>query len=206
MFALLASVLLCLLSVSQSAPMVCERLVHPLGQLDPHHFEGGWALVAGSLNHAPSMEALKLRDSITMFFSNSGEAPDFSYTQINRFGDQCQYLRYNITVEGSAFTFNVGNRFNLTGDFLYTSCPDCVVMRWIVQSSKRRSMDMYLLSRRREVEQKELEEFRHQLNCYGLPTPVVMDTTKESCPEQPESEPTAATEAQVEEKTEEQKA
>ncbi|KAK5926517.1 hypothetical protein CgunFtcFv8_022083 [Champsocephalus gunnari] len=134
--------------------MVCERLVHPLSQLDPHHFEGGWALVAGSLNHAPSMEALKLRDSITMFFSNS----------------------------------------------------DCVVMRWIVQSSKRRSMDMYLLSRRREVEQKELEEFRHQLNCYGLPTPVVMDPTKESCPDQPESEPTAATEAQVEEKTEEQKA
>ncbi|KAK5865954.1 hypothetical protein PBY51_020184 [Eleginops maclovinus] len=206
MFALFATVLLCLLSVSYSAPMVCERLVHPLGRLDPHHFKGGWALVAGILNHAPSMEALKLRDSITMYFSKSSEAPNFTYTQINRFDDQCQYLRYNITVEGSAFTFNVGDRFNLTGDFLYTSCPDCAIMRWIVHSSKRHSMDVYLLSRRREVEEKELEEFRHQLNCYGLPAPVVMDPTKESCPEQPEVEPTAATEAQVEEKTKKQKA
>lgn len=48
------------------------------------------------------------------------------------------------------------------------------------------------------MDQKELEEFRAQLKCYGLPTPVVMDPTKELCPEQP----TAAA-AQIEEKTEE---
>ncbi|KAK9540049.1 hypothetical protein VZT92_002521 [Zoarces viviparus] len=93
MFAVFAIFVLCLMSVSGSAPPVCEKLVHPLSQLDPHYFEGGWALVAGSLNHQPSMEALRLRDSITMYFSNSSDASNLSYTQINRFGDQCQDLR-----------------------------------------------------------------------------------------------------------------
>uniref|UniRef100_A0A8P4K815 Apolipoprotein M n=1 Tax=Dicentrarchus labrax TaxID=13489 RepID=A0A8P4K815_DICLA len=171
MFPVYVLAFLCLMAVSDSAPPVCEKLVHPLDQMDPHHFEGRWALVAGSLNHQPSIEALRLRDSITMYFSNSSETSNFSYTQINRFGDQCQELPYNISVEGS---------------FLYTSCPDCVVMKWVVESKKRRSLDLYLLSRRRELEQEEMEEFRAQLRCYQLPSPVVMDPTKELCPEQPE--------------------
>lgn len=194
-----AVALLCLMIESHSAPLVCERLVHPLGKLESHHFEGRWALVAGSLNHQPSMEAMRLRDSITMYFSNSSETSTISYTQVNRFGDQCQHLPYNISVEGSIFTFDVGNRFNLTMSFLYTSCPDCLVMRWIVKSRRRVSSDMYLLSRRREVEQKEIEEFKAQLKCYQLPAPVEMDPTKELCPEQPESQALEAATAQTEE-------
>ncbi|XP_070842874.1 uncharacterized protein [Chaetodon trifascialis] len=196
--------LLCLVAASRSSPLVCEKLVHPLDQMDPHRLEGRWALVAGSLSHLPSMEALRLRDSITMYFSNSSETSNFSYTQINRFGDQCQHLPYNISVDGSTFTFDVGNRFELAGAFLSTSCPDCVVMRWVVKSKRRQSVDVYLLSRRREVEQREMEEFRAQLKCYQLPAPVVMDPTKELCPEQPQSQPTAAA-AQIEETTEGQK-
>uniref|UniRef100_A0A3Q0R7I6 Uncharacterized protein n=1 Tax=Amphilophus citrinellus TaxID=61819 RepID=A0A3Q0R7I6_AMPCI len=186
-----------LMCVSYATSPVCEKLVHPLDQLGPHQSEGRWALVAGSLNHSSSMEALRQRDSITMYFSNSSKASTLSYTQINRFGDQCQYLPYNISVEGSTFTFDVQNRFNLSMAFLYTSCPDCVVMRWLVKSRRRISTDLYLMSRRREVEQKEMEEFRAQLKCYQLPEPVVMDPTKELCPEQPENQPTGAAAAQT---------
>ena len=77
-------------------------------------------------------------------------------------------------------------------------------MKWAVKSSKRVSLDLYLLSKRREVEQNEMEEFRAQLECYQLPSPAVMDPTKELCPEQPESQPTAAAAAaaQNEETTE----
>ena len=198
MFGLFSVTLLCLVSVSHSSALVCEKLVHPLDQIGPHHLDGRWALVAGSLNHSLSMDALRLRDSITMYFSNSSDTSSFSYTQINRFGDQCQHLPYNISLEGSAFTFDVGNRFELTGSFLYTSCPDCLVMQWSVRSRKRISVDLYLLSRRREVEQEEMEEFTAQLKCYQLPTPVVMDPNKELCPQQPESQPTAAAAAQTE--------
>ncbi|CAK6953446.1 uncharacterized protein LOC117481581 [Scomber scombrus] len=203
MFVVFAIAFLCSMSVSHSA-LVCEKMVHPLAHLDPHHFEGRWALVAGSLNHIASMDALRLRDSITMYFSNSSEASIASYTQFNRFGDQCQHLPYNISVEGGTFTFDVGNRFELTGRFIYTSCPDCAVMQWIVKTKRRVSVDLYLLSRRRQVEQSEMEEFMAQLKCYQLPTPVVMDPTKELCAEQPESQPIAA--VQTEEETVGQKA
>lgn len=183
MFSVCVLALLCLASLSRALP--CERLVHPLSQLEPEHLQGRWALVAGSLNHPASMQALRLRDSITMYFSNSSaDHARLSYTQVNRFGEQCQHLPYNISVEGGSFTFDVGNRFELTGAFLNTSCPDCMVMRWLVKSQRRVSLDLYLLSRRRELEQQEMEEFRAQLRCYNLPTPVVMNPTKELCPEQ----------------------
>ncbi|CAB1435611.1 unnamed protein product [Pleuronectes platessa] len=198
MFAVCAVAAMCLMSVGHSAPMVCEQLVQPLDQPDPHHFEGKWALVAGSLNNVPAMEALRLRDSVTMYFTNSSNASSLSYTQVNRFGDLCQHRRYNISVQESSFSFDA-QRFELTESFLHTSCPDCLVMRWNVKSTRRSSMYLYLLSRRREVEQREMEEFRHQLRCYRLPAPVVMDPTRELCPEQPESRPTAA--AQTEETT-----
>lgn len=188
----LAIFLILFISVSHSATQpICEKLVGPLEHLVPGHLEGTWAFVAGSLNHRPSMEALRLRDSITMYFSNTSETSTLSYTQINRFGDQCQSLPYNISVEGSTFTFNVRGRFNLTGSFTYTSCPDCVVMRWIVQSKRRVSNDLYLLSRRRQLEPQEMEEFRAQLWCLQLPSPVVMDPTMELCSEQMESRLTA---------------
>ncbi|KAM7419057.1 hypothetical protein PAMA_016256 [Pampus argenteus] len=203
MFAVFAITLLCSVSVSHSA-LVCEKLVQPLAQLEPHHLVSRWALVAGSLNRKTSMDALRLRDSITMYFSNSSEASTFSYTQINRFGDQCQHLPYNISVEGGTFTFDVGNRFNLAGAFIYTSCPDCAVMQWVVKSTRRVSVDLYLLSRRRQVEQREMEEFMAQLKCFQLPPPVVMDPTKELCAKQSESQPTAA--AQIDEETMDQKA
>lgn len=191
MLSVCAVAIFCLVSVTRSSPLPCEKLVHPLDLSTSSHLEGRWALIAGSLNHPPSMAALAQRDSITMYFSNSSDA--LTYTQINRFGDECQHRLYNISAEGRAFTFDVGNRFQLTGALLQTSCPDCLVMRWVVSSKRRHSVDLYLLSRRRTVEPKEMEEFRAQLKCYQLPAPVVMDPSRDLCPEQPESQSTAAT-------------
>ncbi|KAF7646401.1 hypothetical protein LDENG_00188340 [Lucifuga dentata] len=197
-----AIALLCLVSVSFSAPLTCKDLIQPVDHLDLHQLEGIWALVAGSLNHSAALENMKLRDSITVNIYNSSGNSRVSYTQINRFGDRCQYLYYNMSVQGSTFTFDAGKRFNLSGSFLYTSCPDCLVVRWDVESRRRVSLDLYLLSRRREVELKEMEEYRAQLKCLDLPSAVVMDPTKELCPEQAATEPAAA---QTEENAEKQK-
>jgi len=71
-------------------------------------------------------------------------------------------------------------------------------MKWIVESKRRHSVDLYLLSKKREVEPREMEEFRAQLKCYQLPEPVVMDPTKELCPERTGTQSTAAS-AQTEE-------
>uniref|UniRef100_UPI003AAF6334 uncharacterized protein n=1 Tax=Centroberyx gerrardi TaxID=166262 RepID=UPI003AAF6334 len=200
MFALCATVLLSFISVSHSAPLSCEDLLRPLDQLEPDHLEGRWALVAGSLNHSPSLEVLKSRDSAAIHFSNFSTNSTTTYTRIVSSGGKCQYKTYNMSIEGSTFTLDVGNRFNLTGTFLHTSCPDCVVVRWDGELERQRS---HLVSRRREVGPKEMEEYKAQLECLKLPPPVVMDPTKELCPEQTPSEPAAA---QTGEKTEEQTA
>ncbi|XP_071389102.1 uncharacterized protein [Centroberyx affinis] len=200
MFTLCATVLLSFVSVSHSAPLSCEDLLRPLDQLEPHHLEGRWALVAGSHKDLEVLEALKLKDSATIHFSNSSETSTTTYTRIASFGGKCHYQSYNISIEGSTFTFIVGNQFNLTGTFLHTSCPDCIMIRWDVELESQRS---YLVSRRREVGTEEMEEYKAQLECLKLPSPVVMDPTKELCPEQTPSEPAAA---QTGEKTEEQKA
>lgn len=54
-------------------------------------------------------------------------------------------------------------------------------------------MDLYLLSRRRRLEQKEMEEFKAQVNCLQLPSPAVMDPSEELCPERQEQQGTNST-------------
>lgn len=186
MFAACSVILLCFVAASQSGPPVCEKLVQPLDQMDPRHLEGGLAIVAGSVNNSLILEALKVRDSITAYFSNTSET-EFSYIQINRIAGQCVHRHYNISIQDSTFTFEVGGRFELNGSFLYTSCPDCVVMRWVVRSTGRNTDDLYLLSRRRTLRPEEMEEFTAQVGCLQLPSPVVMDPTKELCLEHDQS-------------------
>ncbi|XP_064857475.1 uncharacterized protein LOC135560152 [Oncorhynchus nerka] len=186
------------LVMSQSAPaaaLACEDLLKPM---DPPRLDQQllrkWALVAGSLSHPASLESLKTRDGIAMEFSpstpnttqNSNTATTVHYTQTNRFGSRCESLTYNISLinDNSTFQFDVGGRFNLTGVFLETSCPDCLVMKWEVSSRRRESTDLYLLRKTeggREVEEEEMEEFRKQVECMGLPPPVVMEPGDALC-------------------------
>ncbi|KAL7404300.1 hypothetical protein ABVT39_012724 [Epinephelus coioides] len=188
--AVCAIALLCLVSLSHSAPLSCEDLVRPLDQLDPHYFEGRWVLVAGSLNDSAAVGVLKDRDSITIELHNT------SYTQAYRVGDRCNSYSHNISLEGHILRIKV-KTFNFTGTFYHTSCKDCIVMSLAMVSPDYKRVEFLLFSRRREVEQEVMEVFRAQVQCLNMPPPHVMDPTKELCPEQADSKP---------EKTEEQKA
>ncbi|KAL3066900.1 hypothetical protein OYC64_016777 [Pagothenia borchgrevinki] len=187
-----AMALLCLVSVSHSAPLGCEHLLRPLHQLDPRPLEGRWALVAGSLSHLPYLDRFKQRDSATVNFSSNTSDTNISYSRSIRLDSTCLYHSYNISLEGSSFTYDGTDKSNLTANFVHSSCQDCLLMRMDVESGKRQHL--YLFSRRREVEQEEMEEFRAQVECLNMPPPVVMDAHKELCPE-----------AQTEEKHEGQK-
>ncbi|XP_070710369.1 alpha-1-acid glycoprotein 1-like [Pempheris klunzingeri] len=197
-FAVCAIALLCWMSaVSHSAPPACEDLVRPLDQLDPHHLEGKWALVAGSLSHPPHLEKFKKRDSASVNFSTNDTY--ISYTRSIRLDNKCQYNTYNISLEGSSFSYDGTDKSNFSANLVHTTCQDCLLMRFNVESGKR--LHFYLFSRRRELEQSEVEEFRAQVECLKIPPPVVMDPTKELCPEETAGDPAAKTE----EKTEGQK-
>ncbi|CAK6953448.1 alpha-1-acid glycoprotein 1-like [Scomber scombrus] len=184
------------MSVSHLAPLDCENLVRPLDQLDTHHLAGRRAMIAGSLSHLPFMERLRRRDSATVAFSGNTGETSILLSRSMRLENKCHCVSYNISLKGSSFTFDNGN---VTTTFIHTSCHDCLLMSFDVESGKRQHF--YLFSRRRELEQKEIEEFRAQVECLNMPPPAVMDPTKELCAEETTSDPAA----QTEEKTERQK-
>lgn len=191
--------LLCLVAGCHSAPLTCEELVRPLDRLNLHHLKGKWALVAGSLSHPPFLERFKQRDSASVnFYSNTSET-HISYTRSISLHNECQYHTYNITLNGSSYTFDGTENDNFSANFAHTSCHDCMLMHMRMESGERQHF--YLFSRRRQLEQKELEEFRAQVECLNMPPPAVMDPTKALCPEETASDPAA----QPEEKTEGQK-
>uniref|UniRef100_A0A665X967 Apolipoprotein M n=1 Tax=Echeneis naucrates TaxID=173247 RepID=A0A665X967_ECHNA len=168
-------------SVSYSAPLACENMVQSLEKLDLLHLKGRWALVAGSLNDSADAAVLKESDSITLVFDN------FTYTQVTRLGDTCKYYPLNISMEGGILTFKTGI-YNFTGIFLQTTCTDCAVLKLDIKSPNLKSLDVYLFSRRRELEQKEMDDFRAQVACLNMPPPILMDPTKELCPDHSETQ------------------
>lgn len=187
MFPVRVLVLLCSLYLSHSAPRTCEDLLRPLDKIDPHHLEGPRALVAGSLSHVPFMELFKRRDSSTSNFIINQN--NITFKRSMRLDDKCHYGSYNISLNGTSFTFRDGN---VTATFTQTSCRDCLLLSFDVESGKRQHF--YLFSRRTQLEQEEMEEFRAQVECLNMPQPVVMDPTKELCPEEAADDPAAKTE------------
>ncbi|KAL6110168.1 orm1 [Pungitius sinensis] len=179
MFAARAAFVLCLVSVGGSAPLGCEDLLRPLDQLDPVHLEGRRAMVAGSLSFPPYMERLRRGHSATSDFSRDARGNATYWRRSRLLGDRCHYASYNISLEGSSFTFDDGN---VTTTFIRTSCHDCLLMSFDVESGKRQHF--YLFSRRRELVAEELEEFRAQVECLGMSPPAVMDPTKKLCPQE----------------------
>ncbi|KAK2816891.1 hypothetical protein Q5P01_025082 [Channa striata] len=182
-FSVFAIALLSLTSVSHSAPPACETLIRPLDQVDPHHLEGRWAMVAGSLSDLSLMERLERRDSATVRFSGNTSDSSMVLSRSLNLDNKCHYSAYNISLEGSRFTFN-----NITTTFTHTSCQDCILLSFDVESGKRNHF--YMFSRKRQLEQEEVEEFRAQVKCLHMPPPVVMDPTKELCPEKLDENPT----------------
>lgn len=179
MFAVYVIALLCWASLGHGAPLACEDLVRPQDGLGFQHLEGRQSLVAASLDDLTYLENFKRRDSATIYFANSSDTSKLSFIRSFRSNDSCQYLTSNITVEGSSFAFE---EYNITVTFLSTSCPDCALMRF--DDSSKKPLRMYLFSRRRELEEKEMEEFKAQAKCLNMHPPVLMDPTKELCPEQ----------------------
>lgn len=191
MFAVCAVALFCLMSVSHSAPLSCEELVRPLDQKNPYDMVGSWALTAGGLSGAADLEDFKLRDSSWILFANGSEPSQMLFTRHYGFPDRCEVYPSNITGHLGGLTME---SLNLTVAFLYTSCPDCVLMRWDVTPGDKLSPALYLVSKRRGLEKKEMDEFRAQVKCLNLLPPVVMDPTKKLCPEGAAGDLTAQTE------------
>ncbi|KAF6718035.1 hypothetical protein FQA47_010696 [Oryzias melastigma] len=178
---LFAFTLICLASVGHSVPLTCEELTRPMDQLDPHRLPGRWALIAGSISYLPYLEIFRQRDSATVSFSSPANTTSISYSRSLNENDTCYYSHYNLSLEGSGFTYDGTDKSKFSAAFVHTSCRDCMLFLMTVESGKRQHF--YLFSRRRQLEEKEMEEFRAQVECLSMPPPAVMDPTKDLCPE-----------------------
>ncbi|TKS68006.1 Alpha-1-acid glycoprotein 3 [Collichthys lucidus] len=177
MSALCVLALLCSMTLTRSAPLTCEQMLRPLDQVDLHGLEGRRALVAASLSHPPFMERLRQRETASVHFSSNTSDTSISFRRSTRFDNVCYYGSYNISLQGSSFVFD-----NITTTFTHTTCHDCVLLSFDVESGKRQHF--YLFSRRRQLDHEEIEEFKAQVKCLNMPPPVVMDPAKELCPEE----------------------
>uniref|UniRef100_A0A8C6LYE5 Apolipoprotein M n=2 Tax=Nothobranchius furzeri TaxID=105023 RepID=A0A8C6LYE5_NOTFU len=191
MFALYVVAFVCWVSASSSAPPSCQILLQPVEKLDFNDLKGMWALVLATYSNPVHLEILKRRDSAGISFTNHSGSSEITFTRVLHQDDSCQYMQANITLGGSGFSFSHNN---VTMTFLHTSCLDCVAASLNKDGKTER---FYLFSRRREVEAREAEEFKAQAECLSMPAPVVMDPTKELCPEQVsrDSAPTAGQDA-----------
>lgn len=179
MFATCAIVLFCWASASHSTPNPCENLRRPVDSLNFNDVKGRWALVAVSAADPKYLEKLKSGDSGSGSFANYTDSTAISFTRVSKADDSCQYMQTNVTLDGSGF---IDPHFNITMTLLQSSCPDCLVLS--LNKSPDQPLRLYLFSRRREVEQREMEEFKAQAECLSMSEHHVMDPTKELCPEQ----------------------
>lgn len=179
MFAVCAIALLCLAYVSHSEPLTCKDVLQPLDELDPNDLQGEWAMVAGSLRVIESDEPFDIPDSVSLNFYNS------TFTKGNLYGESCQYLSRDVLIKDAQYNFTVGQMSNFSGTIFRTSCTDCVVLSFKVESPHFKSEELCLFSKRREMDEKVLKEFATQAECLKLPKIRVMDPTKHLCPVHP---------------------
>lgn len=140
-------------------------------------------MVAGSLSHLSSWEKFRQRDSASIYFSSNTSESSISYSRSICLGNTSMHTWFNISLEGSSFTYDGIDRSNASASFVRTSCRDCLLMRMHVDSGRR--IHFYLFSRRRRLEQEEMDEFKAQVRCLDMPPPKMMDPEKPLCLEDP---------------------
>uniref|UniRef100_A0A3P8P0J2 Apolipoprotein M n=1 Tax=Astatotilapia calliptera TaxID=8154 RepID=A0A3P8P0J2_ASTCA len=132
-----------------------------------------------SFSDPAHLKFFKLRDSSSIHFSNTNVTSNVSYTPSVYYGGECHHKTHSVSLDGSMLNFDEREQVNLTLTFLFTSCSDCLVMRFDNESKKIERL--LLFSKRRAAEPEELEEYRVQARCLNLLPTAVMDPTKELC-------------------------
>lgn len=177
--------LLSVAAAGHSAPLGCEDLVRPLDQLHPARLDGTWALVAGAFVDTGMMNSFARRNSSSITFDSvGGGRSNISYTITKSQDGHCRRRTFNISLEGSTMTFDPQDDVNVTVTFLFTSCPDCVLMRYETdtETQTRTLFRLFLFSKRRQLQQAELQEFKGQVKCLNMLEPVVLDPSTDLCP------------------------
>lgn len=124
------------------------------------------------------MEFFKCRNSSGIHFNHlrsDNETTNFVVTASFHMGVKCHFGSYNVTLTGSILAIESPDEENITVTFLSTSCRDCLVMH--IDSEPKHST----FSAGRQVNAKEAEEFKAQVECLNMLPPAAMDPAVQLC-------------------------
>nr|XP_020497510.1 uncharacterized protein LOC109989941 [Labrus bergylta] len=176
-------VVLGLLSVGESAPVTgCESLIKPMDVLERDQLLGKWTLLAESTNTpgAKSMTDFVVESAWTLFTA-ANESGVIDVFQAEKMSGNCYTLKTKMTLENN--TLSIGPPLNSSARLLSTGCPDCLVYATQYPMEESAYNGVQLMSRRNNVTDAELHEFRRQVGCLKLPPPVILNQDKGLCPQ-----------------------
>ncbi|XP_075887636.1 uncharacterized protein LOC142891743 [Nelusetta ayraudi] len=193
MFPAVAVTMLSLLSVGLSAPVIdCKNLTRPIEIENREQLLGKWTALAESTNMPGSQQLTKLLVGNSWVNVNvTNDVDVLEFVQYQKLMGACYSIRVNMTLANN--TLSSGTPLMMRDTLLSTSCPDCLVVYAESPTTSSVLTGLQFLSKRRTVTDAEMEEFKKQVQCLGLPAPAVLNTETALCPEDSQSQETQTT-------------
>ncbi|XP_031727844.1 uncharacterized protein LOC116396940 [Anarrhichthys ocellatus] len=176
-----AFVVLSLLSVGLSAPLSgCDGLVKPI-TVSNEYMLGRWMYIGGSSDLPGSRSLGHLMTSAWLDVTTTAQSNVLNLLQTQRIYGECSSLTYNVNFENS--TILIEQPFYLKEVYLPTDCSHCLVAYEEVVSGKDTFTSFLLFSRNQSVSPAVVETFRMQAECLHMPSPIMINTDYEICPD-----------------------
>ncbi|XP_005809136.1 uncharacterized protein LOC102237293 [Xiphophorus maculatus] len=175
-----AAVLLSLFSLGLSAPLSsCDDLLKPI-TISKEEMLGRWDYIGGSSDIPGSRSLAYLMTGVWLDLNVTSKSNVLNIVQTQRIFGTCSSLAYDVIFENS--TMLIEQPFYLKEVYLSTECPDCLVAKEDVISATNFT-SLLMFSRSRSVSPAALELFKKQAECLQMPTPIMLNSDNEICPD-----------------------
>ncbi|XP_077379557.1 uncharacterized protein LOC144020202 [Festucalex cinctus] len=170
-----------LLPAGLSAPVTdCDALTQQLQIQTRDQFLGVWTYLAESTNMPGSKVLTKmLVDNVWGKNYPANESDSFFVFQVQKMLGRCFSVTSKVTLVND--TLRTERPIAATEVLLTTSCPDCLILLSNYSFGESTYRGVQFLTRRPKVTSAEMEEFKRQVACLNLPSPVMFDSDKGLC-------------------------
>ncbi|XP_051241632.1 uncharacterized protein LOC127355160 isoform X2 [Dicentrarchus labrax] len=142
---------------------------------------GRWLYIGGSSDLPGSRSLGHLMSSVWLDITATPQSNVLNLIQTQRIHDKCSSLIYNVTFENS--TMLIEQPFYLKEVYLATNGSDCLVAYEEIISGENTFTSLLLFSRRESVSPSVVELLKRQAECLRMPSPIMMDSNNEICPD-----------------------
>ncbi|XP_033894360.2 uncharacterized protein LOC117423066 [Acipenser ruthenus] len=176
------SVVFSLMALCSSAPLECSDTVKPIAIWNPNEVYGKWFIIAASNDYKPYIDMFKTFRNSWMDLQPVSDS-NFTIKQGMLF-EKCIWTTEYFTMTNHSGLLTYTMRNNTSGTFMAT-CPNCLLMSFTSLDGSNVAKSFYIFARSRKFEASDLEKFKQQVECLGLPPPVFIDNQEtELCPEE----------------------